>query len=73
MGPSRLARRGELIALTVERVKFDSAGGGTALIYMSKVDREELRYWSHEVITHLRRGWRTRTSPRERQSWVRMA
>jgi site-specific recombinase XerD len=50
---STMARRAELIALTVERVTLDAGGDGTALIYMSKVDREEPRYLSHEVVTHL--------------------
>jgi integrase len=51
-------RRAELIALTVERITLDAAGDGTALIYMSKVDREEPRYLSIEVVTHLN-AWLT--------------
>ena len=50
-----MARRAELIALTVERIHLGSEGDGTALIYMSKVDREEPRYLSAEVVTHLNR------------------
>lgn len=49
-----MARRGELVALTVERIKIDEAGEGIALIYMSKVDREEPRFLSAEVIAHLK-------------------
>jgi integrase len=50
---STMARRGELVALTVERIKIDQAGEGIALIYMSKVDREEARFLSAEVVGHL--------------------
>jgi len=49
-----MARRGELVALTVERIKIDEMGEGIALIYMSKVDREEPRFLSAEVVGHLR-------------------
>jgi integrase len=51
---STMARRGELVALTVERIKIDEMGEGIALIYMSKVDREEPRFLSAEVVGHLR-------------------
>jgi integrase len=50
---STMARRGELVALTVERIKIDESGEGTALIYMSKVNREEPRFLSAEVVGHL--------------------
>jgi len=52
---STMARRSELVALTVERIQIDEAGEGIALIYMSKVDREEPRYLSPEVLVHLKR------------------
>src|SRR5450631_3637867 len=51
---STMARRAELVALTVERCHFDNEGEGTALIYMSKVDREEPRFLSQEVVVHLK-------------------
>ena len=52
---STMARRAELVALTVESVRTDADGEGIALIYMSKVDREEPRYLSREVVMHLNR------------------
>ena len=51
---STMARRAELVALTVERCRLDDQGEGTALIYMSKVDRDEPRFLSREVVTHLK-------------------
>jgi site-specific recombinase XerD len=51
---STMARRGELVALTVERIKIDEAGEGIALIYMSKVDREEPRFLGADVVSHLK-------------------
>lgn len=51
---STMARRAELVALTVERCRLDEDGEGTALIYMSKVDREEPRFLSREVVVHLK-------------------
>jgi integrase len=50
---STMARRGELVGLTVERIKIDEAGEGIALIYMGKVDREEPRFLSADIVTHL--------------------
>jgi integrase/recombinase XerD len=50
---STMARRAELVALTVERIRIDDEGDGIALIYMSKVDREEPRFLSHDVVIHL--------------------
>jgi integrase len=51
---STMARRAELVALTVECIQIDAQGEGTALIYMSKVDREETRFLSAEVVGHLK-------------------
>jgi integrase len=51
---STMARRAELVALTVERIRIDEQGDGIALVYMSKVDREEPRFLSHEVVINLR-------------------
>jgi integrase len=51
---SMMARRAELVALTVERIKVDEHGEGIALIYMSTVDREVPRFLSREVVAHLR-------------------
>lgn len=51
---STMARRAELVALTVEDLSLDPTGDGTALIRMTKVDREEPRYLSPEVVTHLK-------------------
>lgn len=51
---STMARRAELVALAVEDLSLDATGDGTALIRMAKVDREEPRYLSPEVVTHLR-------------------
>jgi integrase/recombinase XerD len=51
---STMARRAELVALTVERIRIDEESEGMALIYMSKVDREEPRFLSREVVIHLR-------------------
>lgn len=50
---STMARRAELVALTVEDLSMDPAGDGTALIRMTKVDREEPRYLSPEVVRSL--------------------
>ena len=50
---STMARRAELVALTVEHLKIDTEGEGVALIYMTKVDREEPRFLSAEVVSHL--------------------
>lgn len=50
---STMARRAELVALTVEHLQIDAQGEGIALIYMSKVDREEPRFLSAEVVGHL--------------------
>lgn len=55
---STMARRAELVALTVERIQIDEQGDGIALIYMSKVDREEPRFLSREVVIHLQ-AWLT--------------
>jgi len=52
---STMARRAELVALTVERIQIEPTGEGLAHIYMSKVDREEPRYLSREVVVHLKR------------------
>jgi integrase len=54
MAYSTMARRGELVVLTVERIKIDEGKEGTGLIYMSKVDREEPRFLSAEVVGHLK-------------------
>lgn len=43
---STMARRAELVALRVGDLSLDGAGDGTALIRMTKVDREEPRYLS---------------------------
>jgi integrase len=51
---STMARRAELVALAVEDLSLDAAGDGTARLYMSKVDREEPRYLSPEVLAHLK-------------------
>lgn len=51
---STMARRAELVALTVERIQIDTAGEGIALICMSKVDREEPRFLGAEVVRHLK-------------------
>ena len=51
---STMARRAELVALTVEDLSLDATGDGTALIRMTKVDREEPRYLTPEAVTHLR-------------------
>jgi site-specific recombinase XerD len=51
---STMARRAELVALTMEDLSLDATGDGTALIRMTKVDREEPRYLTPEVVTHLR-------------------
>lgn len=51
---STMARRAELVALTVDDLSLDGTGDGTALIRMTKVDREEPRYLTPEVVTHLR-------------------
>ena len=53
VGYSTLARRAELVALEVEHLQIDEAGEGIARIYMSKVDREEPRFLSAEVVGHL--------------------
>ena len=50
---STMARRAELVALTVESCRLDENGEGTALIYMSKVDREEPRFLSQKAVRHL--------------------
>ena len=50
---STMARRSELVALRVEDLQFDKSGEGTALLYMSKVDREEARYLSAAAVSHL--------------------
>lgn len=55
---STMARRAELVALTVERIRIDEDGEGIALIYMSKVDREEPRFLSRDVVIHLQ-AWLT--------------
>jgi integrase len=55
---STMARRAELVALTVERIRIEDQGEGIALIYMSKVDREEPRFLSRDVVTHLQ-NWLT--------------
>jgi integrase/recombinase XerD len=54
VGYSTMARRAELVALMVEDLSFDAAGDGTALIRMTKVDREEPRYLSAEVVAHVK-------------------
>jgi integrase len=54
VGYSTMARRAELVALEVEHLKIDQQGEGIALIYMSKVDREEPRFLSAEVVGHLK-------------------
>lgn len=51
---STMARRGELVALTVEDLSLDPAGDGIALVRMTKVDREEPRYLSPEVVALLK-------------------
>ena len=51
---STMARRAELVALTVEDLSLDREGDGTALIKMTKVDREERRYLSAEVVVALK-------------------
>lgn len=51
---STMARRAELVELTVEDLSLDPAGDGTALIRMTKVDREEPRYLSPEVVAQLK-------------------
>jgi integrase len=51
---STMARRAELVALEVEHLQIDAQGEGVALIYMSKVDREEPRFLSTEVVGHLK-------------------
>jgi site-specific recombinase XerD len=56
---STMARRAELVALTLEDCRFDKDGEGTALIYMSKVDREEPRFLSCEVVARLK-AWMQR-------------
>jgi site-specific recombinase XerD len=50
---STMAWRGELAVLTVERIKIDEGGKGIAPIYRSKVEREEPRFLSAEVVVHL--------------------
>ncbi len=50
---STMARRAELVALTVEDLSLDPTGDGTALIRMTKVDREEPRYLSPEAVRSL--------------------
>jgi integrase len=51
---STMARRSELVALTIDDVKIDSeAGDGTAIIRMTKVNREEARYLAPEAIRPL--------------------
>lgn len=50
---STMARRAELVALEVEHLKVDPQGEGLVLIYMSKVDRQEPRFLSREVVGHL--------------------
>lgn len=54
VGYSTMARRAELVALTVGDISLDTAGDGTALIRMTKVDRNEPRYLSPEVVGHLK-------------------
>ena len=51
---STMARRAELVALSVEDLSLDATGDGTALVRMTKVDREEPRYLTPEAVTHLR-------------------
>lgn len=51
---STMARRAELVALTVDDLSLDPAGDGTALIRMTKVNREEPRYLSSEVVVALK-------------------
>jgi site-specific recombinase XerD len=51
---STMARRAELVALAVEDLSMYTTGDGTALIRMTKVGREEPRYLTPEVVTHLR-------------------
>lgn len=51
---STMARRAELVDLTVEDLSLDATGDGTVLIRMTKVDREEPRYLAPQVVTHLR-------------------
>jgi site-specific recombinase XerD len=53
---STMARRAELVALTVEDLSLDPAGDGTVLIRMTKVDREEPRYLSTDVV-HALKAW----------------
>jgi Phage integrase family len=50
---STMVRRAELVALTVERFRFDEEGEGIALIHISKGNREEPRFLSREVVSHL--------------------
>jgi integrase len=50
---STMARRAELVALRVEDLSLDPGPDATALIYMSKVDRQEARYLSVDAVTHL--------------------
>lgn len=50
---STMARRAELVALTFEDLSLDPTGDGTALIRMTKVDREKPKYLSPEVVRAL--------------------
>ena len=50
---STMARRSELVALTLEDVKFNSeAGDGIAIIRMTKVNREQAHQLAPEAVGH---------------------
>jgi integrase len=50
---STMARRSELVALTLEDVKFNSeAGDGIAIIRMTKANREQARYLAPGAVGH---------------------
>jgi integrase len=56
---STMARRSELVALTIADIRLDSqTDDGTANIRMSKVDREEARYLAPDAVRPLR-AWLT--------------
>jgi integrase len=51
---STMARRSELVALTLDRITFNpEAGDGVAIIRMTKVAREEARYLAPEAVRPL--------------------
>jgi site-specific recombinase XerD len=54
VGYSTMARRSELVALTMDDIKLaPETSDGVAIVRMMKVNREEARYLIPEAVTHL--------------------